>query len=541
MYAINGTPPVYGNPCDVLIGPVSLLQNSSMSPALCGNIGSPECKAIKPVVGVLGTPVINIDTPANTGTLYVVAQMQSGSAQSGFTYYHFLHALDITTLSVVNEKFGAPIQICGNGCGTYTSTLFSGKHIQRPGLLFANCGSSLCGNSNYVYVAFSMMDGNSWPYPNGFVFGYNATNLNHGTVFQFQTSSGNGDTGSNGNGIWMGGAAPAYGTDMYGNNWIYLTTANGSFDLTPTGGSNAGDSFLKLNPYRLTIDTSNGVPGYFTPVDQYYRSAHNVTDCEGDTDLGSGGVMLIPDNELANWGQLAVSGDKEGGLWFVDRTNPGGHDTSCDTQMYPCRCAQQSQDKNIQVYWTATNGQNRGPAIHTSPAYWEYDNQLPGVNYLYVTQQQNNLMVPGPLIRYPLCSSTAAIKPIDFLHCTGTPVSAVVAGTAIINFGWGATPSISADGQNAVDAIVWAISNPGDDASEGTKAGILYAIDAVSMTQLYSSTNNQCGKDPINPATKYSVPTVANGYVYVGTESDNVTTLDKGTFYIFGPNRPLSC
>jgi hypothetical protein len=117
VYAINGSPSAG---CQVLLGPVSLLNNNfvnqpTMSAVACGNIGGKDCLAINPIVGVLGTPVINIDTASNTGTLYVVAEMQSGTA-APFTFYHFLHALDITTLAEGiggNEKFGAPIQICG--------------------------------------------------------------------------------------------------------------------------------------------------------------------------------------------------------------------------------------------------------------------------------------------------------------------------------------------------------------------------------------------------------------------------------------------
>lgn len=43
--------------------------------------------------------------------------------------------------------------------------------------------------------------------------------------------------------------------------------------------------------------------------------------------------------------------------------------------------------------------------------------------------------------------------------------------------------------------------------------------------------------DGANICTSNSIPTVANGYVYLGTESDNVNTIGQGTFYIFGPNR----
>lgn len=537
-YAIDGTPPTSG-PCNVLLGgPVSLLNGNfvgqpAMLPVACVGVEGSGCLAIKPILGVMGTPVINIDTTTNTGTLYIVAEMQSGNSQIAFTYYHFLHALDITTLNegIGHENFGAPIQICGSGCGKYLSNQFSKEHIQRPGLLFANCGTGLCGNANYVYVAFSMIDGHSAPYPNGFVFGYNATDLKNGTVFQFQTSNGGSDFNSHGGGIWQG-AAPAYGTDAGGKNFIYLNTANGTWD----GISNWGDSFLKLNPYQLTVDTPAGNYGYFTPVDQFWRN--DQTCGYKDQDFGSGAPMLIPDNELANWHQLAVSGDKEGGLWFMDRTDLGGHNTTCDTSQTPCSCTSLTQDNNIQRYWTGTA--YGGPAIHTSPAYWEYDTALPGVNYLYVTPQKGTSHAPAPLTRYPLCSSTAATNPIDFVNCTGGPVTAKNSVGDVIDFPWGATPAISANGENASDAIVWAINKPDSNNPEGTTPGALYAIDAVSMAQLYVS-NNPCTADAINPATKFSVPTVANGYVYLGTQSDNVNIVGMGTFYIFGPNRNPNC
>jgi hypothetical protein len=380
------------------------------------------------------------------------AEMQSGSAPN-FTFYHFLHALDITTLheGINNERFGAPIQICGgsNGCGSYTSSSqFSHEHLQRPGLLFANCGSS-CGN--YVYVAFSMMDGHAPPYPNGFVFGYNATNLKTGTVFQFATSDGQ-TNGSTGGGIWMGGAGPAFGTDSSGSSWIYVTTANGTFDLNTTGGTNAGDSLLKLNPNELTIAS------YFTPVDQYYRSHDHPTTCPnigppsqtpGDIDLGSGGPMLIPDGELSNWPHLSVSGDKEGGLWFVDRTNLGGHDMSCDTSPTPCNCTPATSPNNIQTYWTGTP--YSGHYLHTSPAYWEYDRVVPGLNYMYAGPTN------AQLTRYPLCADPSATGPIDLFTCVSSPLGSVDLNGNAITFSYGVTPAVSANGASDTDAIVWAI------------------------------------------------------------------------------------
>ena len=107
-----------------------------MSAVACGNVGSGTCGTISPTVGALGTPVISISADSTAGTLYVVAEMQSVSS-GVFAFYHFLHALDITTLNegTGNENFGAPIQICSNSnlCGSYTTaSKFSEAHIQTP-------------------------------------------------------------------------------------------------------------------------------------------------------------------------------------------------------------------------------------------------------------------------------------------------------------------------------------------------------------------------------------------------------------------------
>jgi hypothetical protein len=524
LYAINATP--QNGTCQILGSLPFLtaagLPTNGQSAVPCAAIGGPDCLAIKPTVGILGTPVINIS--GSTGTIYLVTHTEDSAGN----FYHYLYAVDIQSLQQpAYVRIFPPGQLSG-------ASTFSKTHIQRPGLLFASCGTG-CGN--YVYIAFSMMDGHPPPYPNGAIFGYNVSNL-AGSYFYLPISQGLKDL-SNGGGIWMGGAAPAFGTDSSGQSWIYLTTANGTFDLNTSGGTNAGDSLLMLNPNRLTIATPTNGYGYLTPVDEFYRSTkkdnQHQAGAEGDTDLGSTGVMLIPDGHLTNWQYLAVNGEKEGGLWFVDRTNPGGFDTACGNI---CSCTPTKSGNNVQTYWTGTAYSVNNP-IHTSLAYWEYDRVTPFLDYVYVTKQQVNLN-PAPLTRYPLCGSPSATGPIDFLHCTGSPLSVVDAANNVINFGWGATPAVSADGGNAADAIVWAISKPDDDASEGTVSGVLYAIDAVSMTQLYSSTST-CTNDAINPATKFSVPTVANGYVYVGAEWDNINIVGKGTFYIFGPNRPPNC
>jgi hypothetical protein len=184
----------------------------------------------------------------------------------------------------------------------------------------------------------------------------------------------------------------------------------------------------------------------------------------------------------------------------------------------------------VQVVWTGAA--NAGTVIHNNPAYWESGN---GTNYIFVATTHSSLLNQGgALNQYPLCATSGPI-------CSSTPISAIDQNGHVINFVNGVTPTVTAAGMPATDAVLWAIWQDG--VAEDTTPGVLYAFDALGnssgMTQLYSSTNTTCAGDAINPATKFSVPTVANGYVYLGTQSANTNTNNTGlgTFYIFGSGR----
>jgi hypothetical protein len=244
--------------------------------------------------------------------------------------------------------------------------------------------------------------------------------------------------------------------------------------------------------------------------------------------------MLIPDHQLANWPELAVSGDKEGGLWFVDRTSLGGFDSSCSGN--PCSCKPAQSGNNVQTYWTSTP--YLGKNIHGGEAFWQFGSAPPFTNYLFAAAGE------AQLTRYLLCADSRAQTPVDMNVCPTRLFGSVDALGHRVNFPYGVTPSVSANGQ-AMDAIVWAIKKPDGHVAQGTAPGILYAFDAVTMTELYDS--NQCAPnkvkiDRIAPATKFSVPTVANGYVYVGTQGlQNGVNNGSGNFYIFGAVSPRTC
>jgi hypothetical protein len=203
---------------------------------------SPSCGDLTPVVGITGTPVIDL----SSGTLYVDTKLAAGPAQK-------LHALDITT---GGEKLGGPVTIAA-------SSFSASVQHQRPGLLLLN---------GVVYVSFgSHCDQGSY---HGFVLGYNATNLSRVAVFNVTS------TGSMG-AVWSGGMGPA--ADSAGN--IYIMTGNGSFD----GSVNFGESMIKLNASLVMQD-------YATPANWSSLNAN-------DTDFGSGGAVLLPPHYAVGMGK----------------------------------------------------------------------------------------------------------------------------------------------------------------------------------------------------------------------------------------------
>jgi outer membrane protein assembly factor BamB len=86
-------------------------------------------------------------------------------------------------------------------------------------------------------------------------------------------------------------------------------------------------------------------------------------------------------------------------------------------------------------------------------------------------------------------------------------------------FGYpGATPAISSNG--AANGIVWALdtSNNGTPNPGSGGPAILFAYDATNLNKLYSSPTSGAGA--AGNAVKFVVPTVANGKVYVGTQTN---------------------
>ena len=256
---------------------------------------------INPVIGITGTPAID----PSTNTLYVVAK----SLESG-TIVQRLHAIDITSGA---EKFSGPVviqaSVPGTGSGSTSGTLtFSSQwENQRPGLLLLN---------GYVYIGFAA-HGDNGPW-HGWILSYNAATLAQAGVW---CSSPNGI----GSGLWGAGAGLA--ADTMGAGRIFVATGNGDFPVTGNVVPNpapAPSSTVDFGDNIAQLTTSSA--GQITPTD--YFTPYNTASLDAaDTDLGSGGVLIPPDQIGLNK-HILIQVGKQGNIYVVNRdvmTSNGGH------------------------------------------------------------------------------------------------------------------------------------------------------------------------------------------------------------------------
>jgi hypothetical protein len=312
--------------------------------------------------------------------------------------------------------------------------------------------------NNTVYIAFGS-HGDIAPY-SGWLLGYDATTLAQTAAFNFAP---HGSRAA----VWMVGAGPA--ADAAGN--IYLATANGPFDASSATAPNDdyGDSMVKLAPAGgLTVSD------YFTPSNQAYLES-------ADLDFGTSGVVLLPDAMGATaHPHLAIGGDKEAKVFLVDRDNMGRYTAG-------------GPDKIVQTLQINGSGNCTTCGLFTTPSVWG--------SHLYVGAINDTLK------SYSIANAAISLQP--------TSQSAETYAYP------GTSPVVSAAGASA--AVAWTLDTSANGTGVGSSSAagpaVLRAYDATNLaTRLWSS--NASAADAAGLAVKFVVPTVANGRVYVGCQSE---------------------
>jgi hypothetical protein len=204
---------------------------------------------------------------------------------------------------------------------------------------------------------------------------------------------------------------------------------------------------------------SLGVSDYFTPYNQLVLE---VTDA----DMSAGGPLLLPD-QPAGPVHLMVAVGKQGIVYLLDRDDLGAYQAGSDSQI-------------VQSFPGAACGPGYC-AFRGTPAYFG--------NRVYTAAVGDSLRA------YSLANARLSR-----------------AAQSANTFRWpGATPVVSANG--AANGIVWAMETNGSGAP-----GVLHAYAAANVAERLFSSSENAGRDNAGPAIKFSVPTVAGGRVYIGSQ-----------------------
>jgi hypothetical protein len=472
-------------------------------------------------IGILSTPVV--DPAANT--IYVVAAafdpaiLAGPIAQAQRAFKQLLFALDLSTGKLRKATPGSsnPVAISGSALGVgyrdgkevpadvavhktangasvdvtvhgkkmtvidaeNGKVIFSPmQHMQRPALLLMD---------GLLYVAFGS-HGDIAPY-HGWVFAYEAATLKQRGVFCATPGGAEG-------GIWQAGEGPV--GDGKGN--VYFGSGNGDAGPSAVGGSNLGQSFIRLRPAATGLD-----------LDGFRTIIQDATNPVFDEDLGAASPTLLPDGFL-------VGGGKDGNFYLIDpaQMTKTGAAGALVQAFLATRGRGSREEKFVDGKSVSTHHIHGSPVVYDSPNQgvlvyvWGENEVLRAYKYDPVLHR-----FPGqPNGRNAQGQSTAIgamYASNDERDRDGMP---------------GAMLSVSADGKKPGTAILWAALPPFGNANHSGVDGILAAYDAVQfdaqgrLVQLWHSHQNP--SDDAGIFAKFCCPTIADGKVFLATFSNKL-------------------
>ena len=255
--------------------------------------------------------------------------------------------------------------------------------------------------------------------------------------------------------IWMSGSAMS--ADSQGN--IYFLDGNGSFDTTLNFKGFPIDGDFG-NAFLKLSYSKNGLS-----VDDYFAVYNTVQESDRDEDLGSGGAIVLPDlyDKSGVVHHLSVGAGKDGNIYLVNRDHMGKYDPD-------------GNNSNVyqEIRGAFANGVWAMPAYFTNTVFYGAVN-----DNLKAFRISNARLLTSPTSH----SGNAFIYP-------------------------GATPAVSGTGLNG---IVWAVEN--------TSPAVLHAYDATNLAQELYNSNQKGPRDQFGPGNKFITPIIANGRVFVGTQT----------------------
>jgi len=415
----------------------------------------------QPSIGILGAPVID----AATGTMYVVTL----TSESGSWVYR-LHAVNILTGAEIMPSTIVQGSVPGTGDNSKTVACPPNGTVEPCIALIANTQqqrTALLESNGNVYFGFGTLSpAENTALYHGWLFGYSTGSLQLSSIFNSSPNTGTirsqppciGNQNPCGHAAGIWMSGRGPAVDSTG---IYLVTGNGGYGA----GGNYGESVVRLSASGQVLDSFT--PNNYTTLNQE------------DLDFGGGGQILLP-------GNLLVAMGKSGMAYLLNRGALGGL-TSGNTGAVQSFTASQPCNSNA-----------RGSGCYDilSPAVWAPSGANP-VLYVWAS---------GDVLRaWDLVNSQFVPDP----HPVGPVTAKYFPGGGL---------AVSANGSAAGTGIVWGLVGTNN---SSPNAGALYAFNASNISQqLWVSSANPL--DGSWAMTKFNIPTIANGKVYVPTSSNQL-------------------
>lgn len=236
--------------------------------------------------------------------------------------------------------------------------------------------------------------------------------------------------------------------------------------ITGNGTFDANKGGVDYGDSFLRMTSKLSVTSYFTPDNQLMLD-------DDDLDLGSSAGLILP-KQSGSYPDEITGADKQGTIYLVDRDNMGKFNSGSNDVI-------QRITGSLEGYYS-------------SPAYFD--------NAVYYSGQGDYLD------RYTLTDGLLSKTP---------------ASKSPFTLAAGGTPSISANG--SANGIVWVIDAK---TTRGTTA-VLHAYKASNVSEVLYNSEQNATRDSLGLGIRFSVPTIANGNVYIGSDTESTNDL-----YVYG-------
>ena len=195
----------------------------------------------------------------------------------------------------------------------------------------------------------------------------------------------------------------------------------------------------------------------FTPFNQ-------ATMAQEDLDLGSGGAVLLPPQSTGPENLLVAAG-KTGTIYLLNTADLGGYNTT---------------DKVVQELPGAV------AAVFGAPVYWN--------NAIYFAARNDEIKA------FPFVNGVISTPPV----ASANPYTLT------------GVPSISANGNN--NGVLWLVRNLTPSSSTTLLSAFNASTLQTNLLEIYDTQQNS-SRDALGPVPHFVTPLVANGRVYVGTNT----------------------